>query len=258
MFWFTLKKWFFDFWDNLFFALILNIVFDLFLAVPTLLGALGLNISHLAGSSIFVVGVLLIFLFLAVANGFTLRITTNQRLTLSAIPEIFRRGGAQGFIFGALQILLFWLTQIAARFYGGLNQPIGIVFMLLIFWLVVFWLLIGQYFFPVSAQLDTKLSKIFRKSVIIFMDNPTFTLLVALVSLVIMALSFLTMSLFPGITGLLLWHQTAVKLRLYKYDYLEQHPDATNKDIPWDLLIKKDRDILGPRTIRGLIFPWKH
>jgi hypothetical protein len=53
----------------------------------------------------------------------------------------------------------------------------------------------------------------------------------------------------------------ALRLRLYKYDYLEAHPEIkTAKErriIPWDELIQEDKDALGPRSFKSFIFPWK-
>ena len=48
-----------------------------------------------------------------------------------------------------------------------------------------------------------------------------------------------------------------MKLRLYKYDYLEENPDAKRNDIPWDALLIDERERVGKRTLRGMIFPWK-
>jgi hypothetical protein len=73
----------------------------------------------------------------------------------------------------------------------------------------------------------------------------------------IMLVSFVTAFLVPGITGLAIWYQSALRLRMYKYDYLEEHPDTPKREIPWDALIYDDRERVGKRTLRGMIFPWK-
>ena len=65
------------------------------------------------------------------------------------------------------------------------------------------------------------------------------------------------MFLVPGVATILLFYQVAFKLRLYKYDYLETHPNARPKDIPWADLLYTDRERVGPRSLRGMIFPWK-
>jgi len=55
----------------------------------------------------------------------------------------------------------------------------------------------------------------------------------------------------------MIWHQAALKLRLKKYDYLEENPEANRKQIPWDALLIDERNKVGPRTFKGMIFPWK-
>ena len=65
----------------------------------------------------------------------------------------------------------------------------------------------------------------------------------------------------PGFSGLLLAWNNAFRLRMYKYDWMEQHPEipiqTARKQIPWDELLAEDRETVGSRSIRNLIFPWK-
>ena len=75
--------------------------------------------------------------------------------------------------------------------------------------------------------------------------------------LLIAGVSIFTAFLFPGFGGLLVWHQAAMRLRLYKYDYLEENPGANRKKIPWDGLLVEEKEKVGKRTLRGMIFPWK-
>ena len=61
--------------------------------------------------------------------------------------------------------------------------------------------------------------------------------------------------------GILINNTNALRILLYKYDYLEEHPELTTKkqrrQIPWDDLLFEDREIVGKRTIRNFLFPWK-
>jgi hypothetical protein len=38
---------------------------------------------------------------------------------------------------------------------------------------------------------------------------------------------------------------------------LEENPDANRRKIPWDALLIDEKDRVGSRSIRGMIFPWK-
>ena len=57
-------------------------------------------------------------------------------------------------------------------------------------------------------------------------DNTGFTILIAIYDLVLIALSVLCIGFFPSVAGLLIANTNALRLRLYKYDYLEQHPES--------------------------------
>ena len=79
--------------------------------------------------------------------------------------------------------------------------------------------------------------------------------------LILLAFSVLFIGFFPSIAGILIANTNALRLRLYKYDYLEEHPELTTKkerrQIPWEDLIYEDRETLGPRKLKSFIFPWK-
>jgi hypothetical protein len=53
----------------------------------------------------------------------------------------------------------------------------------------------------------------------------------------------------------LLFLDEALRIRLLKYDWLEENPGR--RKIPWDILLEDEREKTGSRTIKGLIFPWK-
>ena len=69
------------------------------------------------------------------------------------------------------------------------------------------------------------------------------------------------MGFLPSFAGILINKANALRIRLYKYDYLEEHPEIKTKKernyIPWDELIQDDKDALGPRKLRSFLFPWK-
>jgi hypothetical protein len=70
-------------------------------------------------------------------------------------------------------------------------------------------------------------------------------------------LSAFTAFLLPGLGSIVLLLQVATKLRIYKYDYLEENPEANRRKIPWDAILIDDKQRVGKRTLRGMIFPWK-
>ncbi len=89
------------------------------------------------------------------------------------------------------------------------------------------------------------------------MDNTFFSIFLGIYTIVILGVSFFTALLIPGISVILLAHQIALKLRLYKYDYLEENSEASRNKIPWEELLYEEKVRIGTRTIKGMIFPWK-
>jgi hypothetical protein len=61
----------------------------------------------------------------------------------------------------------------------------------------------------------------------------------------------------PGVGGLLLGQSVALKLLMYKYDWLEENPEGDRKHVPWDELLYEERESVGHRSLKGMIFPWK-
>jgi hypothetical protein len=65
----------------------------------------------------------------------------------------------------------------------------------------------------------------------------------------------------------LLYLDQGLRLRLLKYDWLDARAEEQNSSqyeqgwrktkIPWDELLKEEKDNTGDRTWRSFIFPWK-
>ena len=101
------------------------------------------------------------------------------------------------------------------------------------------------------------LRKNLRKSFYLMMDNPLFSLFLLVYNAIVLLVSMFLSFLIPGPAALALNLNVAVKLRLYKYDWLEANPDSKGKKIPWFELLEEDRERVGKRTLKGMIFPWK-
>ena len=85
-------------------------------------------------------------------------------------------------------------------------------------------------------------------------------------NLVIFAISCVTFLLIPGLNGIVLSSTNALRIRLYKYDWIEKmsetDPEFANdrdkrSEVPWDELLADDMESLGPRKPSSFIFPWK-
>lgn len=259
MFFFTLKKWFFDLWDNLFAAFLINAVFAFCLAIPLVLPPLvvGADSPTYALYLVMIPGLLLLSVVSAVASRFAWDMAKGERLELSRFVTYLKAAWLPGLVLGLVNVVLIFLALNALTFYGSQDDFMSTVGMGVVFWLVLFWMILSQFWYPLNAQIENRIPKLFRKCFILFVDNPGLSFGMLITSALIVALSVVTLSLFPGITGLLLWHQVSLKLRMYKYDWLEAHPEADRRRIPWGELLAEEKEKIGKRTLRNMVFPWK-
>ncbi len=253
---FMIRKAFFDMWDHLFSIVLLNVGFTLLIGVN--LGMFSIfgvhSVMVLLGIG---VGTILIVLYIGIASMFARDIADYKspefKRFLQYIKDVWKPALALSFLI-FLQFLILFVIFPWYRDIGGL---FGIAAIGLLFWISLIWWFASQYYFPLRSRLDTKVTKIFRKCLLLFFDNTLLTLVLGFGSLILVLLSSLTAFILPGMGTILIWHQVGLKLRLYKYDYLEKHPEADSKKIPWEVLLLDDRERVGRRTLRNMIFPWK-
>jgi len=257
MFGFMVKKWFFDMWDNFLGIVLFNLGFYVVLLVPGWLPVPIANASPLVARLVQGIGIVLVFIYGGVVSMAVREIAAYQRpefgVLLGYLKETWKSSLVLGLIFDGIALVFL----IGVPFYGSLGNLIGTAAIVFMLWAIIIFVLASQYYFPVRALLDSNIRKIIRKSFILLFDNTFFTIAMGIATILITGISFFTALLIPGLTGVLLWHQVGLKLRLYKYDYLEENPDASRKEIPWDALLIDEREKVGKRTLRGMIFPWK-
>jgi hypothetical protein len=260
MYLFFIKKNFCDGWDNMLSIIIPNlVVLGVILGFTSLMYAFQ-NIMPVVIVLFFIMFIaisILIFAFsdsaVQIANFSTAHIADYFK----AIPGCLRDGTLFGLLIGAICTA----SYIAIPFYFAQKSLFGIFVGALFTWVVLFTLLALQWFVAVRALLHNGFRKCLKKCFIIFFDNTGFSLFIAFYTLFLFALSILMVGLMPSAAGITLGQVNALRLRLYKYDYLEEHPELkTPKDrkyIPWAELIQNDKEALGPRSFKSFIFPWK-
>lgn len=255
MFGFLIKKAFFDMWDNLIRIVILNLGFILILAVLVYFPLL-FRSSFPFFAIALALGVALLFVYSGLISTLTRLIADYDTLEFSSVLPALRATWPSSLLFAAVNILLAFLLSVAFPVYGRIKSLVGPLASSFLFWVAVFWVLALQYFFPIQARLDKKFPKIIKKMFLLLLDNPLFSIGMLVGTLLIAVLSVFTALLLPGIATIFLWWNVALKLRLYKYDFLEKNPEG-RKSIPWDALLTDDRERVGKRTLKGMIFPWK-
>jgi len=259
---FLLRKTFYDLWDNMFRIVLLNLGFLISLAALVFLPAL---IPAQAVS-------IMLFLALAVWNFMYLSAVALSVKTISdyggfGFVDFFqnlKQGWKAGIIFALIALFLFAVLRFIIPFYLEINWPweIRILLVAVIFWAFVLSVFSFQYFFAIRSRLDTKPGKIIKKCFIIFFDNPGFSIFTMINMIAMLAMSTILAFLLPGIAGMFLFIDEALRLRLMKYDWLEANPDPETphkkRKIPWDAILIEEREKTGTRTLRNFIFPWKY
>ncbi|MDA3951002.1 MAG: hypothetical protein PF508_17475 [Spirochaeta sp.] len=257
MFGFLIKKSFFDLWDNFLPAILINLGFIVIIAIPLVLPSVAVAAGPVVSMVVLAAGILVTFAYLggvyAIAGDETDYVAPGWKTFFDGVRSYL----PVTLVFGGIVIVHAVLLSIAIPVYSALGNMFGLLALAFLFWMSVIWLLSAQYILPVRGRLDKNIGKVLKKSFLLSFDNALFTIGVALGGIFIIAVSLFTAFLFPGIAGLAIWYHTAVKLRVYKYDYLEAHPEERKNPLPWDALLYDDRDRVGTRTLRGMIFPWK-
>jgi hypothetical protein len=257
---FYLKKNFCDGWDNLLWIALCNLV----------ILALGIAFYFGMGAALELGPLSLLFLVIAIpimmipsfaASNCCARLADFKSVTIKNFFLEFPKVWKIAILFGLFITAVVLLGFVALPFYLKLNNLIGIFLAALIFWTLLVTSLSLQWFMPVYSQLGGNFGKILKKCFILFFDNPGFSLFMGIYSILLVPLSFLLAFLAPGAIGIILAHNNALRLRLYKYDWLETQTDVdikvARKQIPWDELLAEDKETVGPRSFKSFIFPWK-
>ena len=263
MFGFIIKKNFCDGWDNLLSVVLANLVF-LFsgLGLVLLNGLTARSESQLLLLFVLIVSVIILSIIVFAYSDSAAHIANFDGIHIfdfiKAIPGVLK----DATLFALMNCAVFLISAFSIRYYIVESGSLfGFALGCAIFWVDFFYVLAMQWFIPIRALMHNNFKKCFKKSFIILFDNTGFSLLMGLYNLVLLALSVLCVGFFPSMAGLLIADTNALRVLLYKYDYLEEHPELTDKkqrrQIPWDDLLAQDREILGPRRIRSFLFPWK-
>ena len=255
---FFIKKAFFDGWDNLIGLVLFNLIYIV------LLGAGLWGFSFLGGINpaigyFFLAFALLVYSIIA---GGTAAVVFNysnyQRDSWNAFRSGVRRNIRHSMLFFALNLFIYSNLLLLLPFYLSMGNIGGTIIAVILLWIEVIALLGVGYYFPLMNLLPgDRPFKTAKKCLIIVGDNLGFTIFFALYRLVVLAISVFTMGLVPGVVGAQLAGQDAMKLLMFKYDYLEEHKDADRKHLPWADLLYDEKEKVGPRSLKNMIFPWK-
>ena len=257
---FFLKKNFFDGWDNFPALSVLNIglMLIIFLFFTFLHAVREIPVFFFILLSVLL---LLTGILLQTISNLTSRIADYKSFSFKKIGESIKQTWRHGCLFALIQTFCWFIAGVAIPYYFSFGNFIGLFLGLCVIWIFAVIQLSFLWFFPIRSRLESDFRKCLKKCFILFFDNTGFTLFMLLYSFLLIALTPILAFLVPSFSGILLAWNNAFKLRMYKYDWIERHPEipiqVARKQIPWDELLQEDRETTGVRTIRNLIFPWK-
>lgn len=258
VFGFLIKKAFFDWWDAFLPATVVNLGFVLVLLVPSLLPSAVVGFGAVAAYAVFVPSVLLVFVYLGGVSAVAHEIAEYRSVSWSAFAGGVRASIPVALSFGGIAIVHVALLIVAVPVYViELGGMVGMLALSILFWISLAWFLAALFIFPASRRLAARPRTALSRAFMFALDNPLFAFATAIVGVVMMVASVFTALLIPGIVGLFVLLEDAMKLRMYRYDWLRENPTGKRRDVPWDELLYDDRDRIGKRSLRGMIFPWK-
>ena len=267
MFKFFLKKNFCDGWDNFFFLVLSNAVTLVLLAASFFELQAADKVNPYLPSLVFVLcsGILGIQLFAWGANA--AKIADFREGSFSVFFAAIKSVWKIGFLLGSLIAVVLLLSRFSIGYYLN-GSYMGLLLTAALGWFLLVCAISLQWFIPLYyLQENNNFSKCLKKSFIIFYDNVGFSLEIFIYNLGLFVLSCVTFMIVPGLNGILLSSTNALRLRLYKYDWIEKmsgtDPEFENNrdkrnEVPWDELLADDKESLGPRKLSSFVFPWKN
>lgn len=253
---FFIKKAFFDGWDNLFQLAAFNAVhlalFSAFIVLPAALGG-GTFIMLASG----LLGVAAICVWQAVCVGAMNEAVEYRSPSFRKSLGSLKSALVPGLFSAGVYLLVGFSILVGIPFYLVQKSLVGMMAASLLFWISLTAILTMQYFLPLMTRRGGGIKANLKASATLFLDNPGFSFFLFLHSTLSLGLSLAVAFLAPGPAGIALGASDAVKLRLKKYEWLEAHPGANRKKIPWVELLAEEKELVGTRTLKGMIFPWK-
>ncbi|OHD27192.1 MAG: hypothetical protein A2Y38_17625 [Spirochaetes bacterium GWB1_59_5] len=250
---FFFKKSFYDGWDNLLPLAAFNGVFLTLAAMGIWFPAtLESTLARIAG---------LLFLVMAgsvwwsVAAHALTAVADFGTIRSGDLRKAFSAGLVPGLQFGAIMAVITTLASVVFPFYASIGNFFGLFATSLAFWLFLCMILILQYVLPWRATNGGSLRAALRSSLMLFMDAPLFSLVLALDGILCIAVSPLVAFLLPGPAAAVLASCEAVRLRSYKLRWIHQ-TGSRRKRAPWAELLATDVEALGERSFKQLFFPW--
>jgi len=254
---FLIKKSFWDFWDRMGLMVLINIGF-------LFLGAGGFFlITLLTGSAVlFYGGMFLLFVILGLYTGMSTGmihdVIYHKPFKWSRFGYHLKQTAGRSLILFFGSLVFSFLVSTAFRFYfANAGYIVSLVAFFMVLWVSIFLMMAMMWFFPLFNLMGNPLKKHIKKCFLLTLDNTGLSIFMFIWTIILILLSGITVFLLPGFSAIILFFHNALKLLMYKYDYLEESEEHDRKNIPWRALLKTERDNLGQRGWSDFFRPGK-
>jgi hypothetical protein len=239
---------------------LVNIGFIAVAAIPIFIPPLLPDMLSLAVLS---VGVLLCFVYLAASAQCFKSVSNYAAFGFADFFACFKEKSTwvSGLLTGGAVLFATLVVSVVIPFYSEIDSPVGIVLAVVVFWILIVCITSFQFFLSFRSRMGNPVLKTIKKCFIVFFDNTAFCIACLVYAIILAVLSVILVFLAPGPAGIVLFLDEALRLRLLKYDWLEENPDSQpstkRRKIPWDAILIDERENTGSRSLKSFIFPWK-
>ncbi len=254
---FFIKKSFFDGWDNLISLVILNLGY--LLVLFSFYGAFELfQVSTIPAIILLIIAFALNSIYSALVSNQTFLYVKGRKEGFRYFIAGFKILYKHILLHFAINVILATVILFVIPFYLSYGTTLTFLLAVIIFWVVLIGLLALLYYYPLAVKMNQDAPlKTLKKSLLIVADNIGFSIFFIIYEIILLIATIFFATIMPGIAGLSLSKNDAIDLLMLKYDYLELHPNTKRKEIPWEELLFEEREKVGHRSLRSLIFPWK-
>lgn len=257
---FFFKKAFFDGWDNFFPLMLMNLGYVLL--VLAVLGVISLVLPAWAYLLAFAALGLVFSVYTGGVSGMANRISRYSKENFKYFRQCVRRNLRHSVLhFLCIAVIVLGVSEIMPYYLQILPNTFGVILAGLVFWVVFFLAVALQYYFPLANLMpDDSPRKTLKKCFIVMFGNPGFSIFLFFYGVIDFALSVVLAFMIPGLAGVNLAYDVALKILMFKIDYLDANPDLDARErrhIPWDDLLFDEKEKVGHRSLRNMIFPWK-
>lgn len=254
---FLIKKAFFDAWDNLIGLVVSNLGYIVVLVLFTLDAGTFIGVQSI-NFLVMIIGLLFLSFHNIGVSKTTFAYSNYKREGFAGYKEGLRLFWRHGFGLFFINLFMAVLAILIIPFYYSMGNVLGLIICVILIWVLLTFILSIQYFLPLMVNFSgDKPMKTLKKCFIMAIGNLGTSFFLLFYNIIQLCLTVVTAGLLFNGTGINLANMDAFKLLLLRLDYIEEHEGVSLKEIPWDEILYEERESVGHRTLKGMIFPWK-